>query len=126
MSAISLSLKRPHPLRRTTFTTARSARLVEWQTLPGSRLGTVNGQIAGTVVRRGIGYHVVDWAGEKVGWFPTLASAQRALEPSGLLGRRESLYGRSTHGEAVIAAVVSSAAVAFGITAGVLLINAPL
>jgi hypothetical protein len=126
MSAISLSLKRPTPLRRKTLDSARTMRLVEWQTLPGSWLGTVNGHIAGAVVRRGMGYRAVDWAGEKVGWFATLGSAQRSVEPSRLLERRESLYGRSTRGEAVIAAVVSSAVVAFGIAAGVLLITAPL
>ena len=124
MSTSGLPLTRSAPYRRRRV--AEAAHSVEWQNLPGSWLGTLNGQIAGTITRPRLRYRVVDWSGETVGSFVRLSSAKLSVEPGGLLERRETLYRRSARGEAVIAGVVGSIVVALGAGAGVALINAPL
>ncbi|THG30015.1 hypothetical protein [Naasia lichenicola] len=102
-----------------------SSRLIEWQKQPGLWLGTLNGQIAGTVTRVGVTYRAVDWAGQRVGSYLTLHAAQGAFESIRIADLTGTVYGRSLRSEVIRSSAVGLAIAFTAATAGTVLVNAP-
>ncbi|THG28630.1 hypothetical protein [Naasia lichenicola] len=124
MTVSGLPLLRTSPYRRQI--SSIDTPLVSWEHHGRMWLGSIHGQIAGTVTRQGLMFRAVDWVGEVAGTFLSLGAAQRALEPGRIAERRDSVYDTSTRREAALAAIVGSSVVTVGLAAGVLLVRLPL
>ena len=100
--------------------------LIAWST-DGNGMwhGRIDLLDAGTITRTAAGYAVTSWDGEADGVFPTLAAAQRSLEPTHRARLRDEAEARRRRGRRAAGAAAGAVALAATAATG-LLITLPL